>query len=167
MSVIKAGDLCPCGSNRDFAACCHRYHSGEAIPETAEALMRSRYSAYVVGNVDYLENTWHPSTRKAFDKQSTQRDMPAIQWQGLKILKCEQGLKDDDRGFVTFDAHYQNADTAYLLHERSRFLKQDGRWFYVDGVTKISQQSKKLTTIGRNQTCPCGSGKKYKRCCGA
>ncbi len=119
---------CPCGSGLRLPDCCGRYHAGEPAP-TAEALMRSRYSAYVLALEDYLLATWHVSTRPAsLDLQS---DASGAKWLGLKVL-C--GATDGDRATVEFVARYKlGGGSAVRLHETSRFVREQGRWYYVDG----------------------------------
>ena len=146
---------CPCGSGRDYAHCCGVFHRGERLAATAEALMRSRYAAYARGDSTYLMQTWHASTRP---EQLALSDQPV--WQRLEILDCVAGQPGDAEAVVEFVAHYQSEQGPGSLRERSRFLCEQGAWFYLDG------QMGQSTKISRNALCPCGSGKKYKRCCG-
>jgi SEC-C motif-containing protein len=115
---------CPCGSNAAYADCCGRWHGGEAAT-TAEALMRSRYSAFVTGRVDYLLATWHPRTRPP----GLSLD-PGVRWLGLEIRTRHE---DGDQASVEFVARSKLAGRATRLHETSRFVREDGRWYYVDG----------------------------------
>jgi len=117
---------CVCGSGRTATACCARLHAGEPAG-TPEALMRSRYSAYVLDRRDYLLSTWHPATRPA----SLPANEPGLKWLGLELRLCE--MQDDDHGTVEFVARSKLGGRAHRLHETSRFVRQDGRWFYVDG----------------------------------
>lgn len=117
--------MCPCGSP-DYATCCAPYHQGQPEPD-ALSLMRSRYSAYVLGLNDYLLATWHPDTRP--DSQNT--DGETGKWLGLEIRKYT--LQSDDRVTVEFVARYKIAGRAHRLHECSRFVRADGRWLYLDG----------------------------------
>ncbi|MBK1655890.1 YchJ family protein [Allochromatium vinosum] len=119
---------CPCGSGRPFDDCCDPHLSGRTIPPTAEALMRSRYSAFATGQADYLLATWHPTTRPA-----TLTLEPGLRWLGLKILGTEAGGEGDQEGWVTFVARSKFQGRAQRLQERSRFVREHGRWFYVDG----------------------------------
>jgi SEC-C motif-containing protein len=120
-------DACPCGSGRSYEACCGRYHAGEPAPD-AEALMRSRYSAYVRQLEAYLLDTWHPVTRpSALDLDAA----PRPQWLGLAI-KAHTPL-DATHASVEFVARYKLNGRAFKLHETSRFERSDGRWLYVDG----------------------------------
>ncbi|MBZ0069198.1 MAG: SEC-C domain-containing protein [Thiobacillus sp.] len=118
---------CPCGSGHALEACCGRYHAGESAPD-AERLMRSRYSAFVLGLDAYLLATWHPDTRPTALELET---MPPTQWQGLTV-KSHQTM-DASHATVEFVARYKLNGRAYKLHEVSRFEQVDGRWFYVDG----------------------------------
>ena len=120
--------LCPCGSGALLADCCTPYLSGRETAPTAEALMRSRYTAYALGRQSYLQATWHPSTRPA----NLHLD-PSQNWLGLKVLRTEQGSQNDDRGIVEFVARFKVAGRGHRLHEISRFAKLDGRWLYLDG----------------------------------
>ena len=145
--------LCPCGSDATFELCCGRYLNGEAAP-TAEALMRSRYSAYVLNNHGYLEKTWH------MESCPEQLGGTALQWIGLEIVGSERGLEDDQDGVVEFIASFREGSRGKKLHEASRFVRVDGVWVYLDGKCSVSD-------VGRNDPCPCGSGKKFKKCCGS
>jgi len=122
-----SGASCPCGSGRALEACCGRLHAGEPPPD-AENLMRSRYSAYVLGLEDYLLATWHPSTRPAaLELDAT----PRPHWLGLAIKS--HALLDPSHATVEFVARYKLNGRAFRLHETSRFERVDGRWLYVDG----------------------------------
>lgn len=119
--------LCPCQSGQDYAYCCRPYHQGKAAP-TAEALMRSRYSAYVFNDYAYLHRTWHPEQRPS--KASLQQPS-AIEWQSLTILRTEQGKDTDTSGLVEFKAAYCMDGQVTVLHEISWFERLKGRWVYV------------------------------------
>jgi SEC-C motif-containing protein len=155
--------FCPCNSEKLFAECCEPLLSGDHIAATAEALMRSRYTAYVVRDVDYLLRSWHSSTRPAAIDATT---IP--EWYGLHIVRTEKGMEGDDNGVVEFKATAISRGKIWRLHEISRFVKEVGQWFYVDGDLKgeIPPPEKKGPKVGRNEPCPCGSGKKFKKCCG-
>ncbi len=159
---IDSADPCPCGSGSRFADCCGPYLGGLAEAPTAEALMRSRYSAYVLENGEYLTRTWHPRTRPAdlgLDDGTT--------WHGLTVIDTSGGGVDDQEGIVEFTAACRVKNVPGNLHEISEFVREGGRWFYVDGDPPKKQPVKKAKKVGRNDPCPCGSGRKYKRCCGA
>ncbi|MEW5966871.1 MAG: YchJ family metal-binding protein [Pseudomonadota bacterium] len=119
---------CPCGSGRALEQCCGRHHAGEAASD-AEALMRSRYSAYVLGLEDYLRATWYPSTCPAtLDLHAP----PVPQWRGLEVKAHVP--QDATHATLEFVARYKLNGRAFRLHETSRFEKVDGRWLYVDGI---------------------------------
>ncbi|MCV7367298.1 hypothetical protein CRI77_05090 [Mycolicibacterium duvalii] len=115
---------CPCGSTADYGSCCQPLHLGERQADTAEQLMRSRYSAYVAGDATYVWRTWHPRTRP-----SDVDDDISVTWTRLQIVDIAAGGIDDDVGEVEFLAHHRHG----VLHERSRFARRAGRWFYLDG----------------------------------
>jgi SEC-C motif-containing protein len=159
---------CHCGSGEPFAKCCAPYITGAAVAPTAEALMRSRYSAYVEHAIDYLGETLHPAHRTDWDREATRRWAEQAVWQGLEILSTERGEAGDDIGFVEFIAHYREDGVERHHRERSRFGAQSGRWYYIDGTTpKPKTERHEGPRVGRNDPCPCGSGRKYKKCCGA
>ncbi|PIX97401.1 MAG: hypothetical protein CO126_02325 [Hydrogenophilales bacterium CG_4_9_14_3_um_filter_63_34] len=119
---------CPCGSGRALAACCAPYLAGGAVPADAETLMRSRYSAYVLGDEAYLLATWHPDTRPA--SLGLDQDPPA-KWLGLTVRRHEED--GNGRAVVEFVARYKIGGRAHRLHEASRFVLELGRWWYLDG----------------------------------
>lgn len=120
---------CPCGSGQDYPDCCGPLHDGTVPAGTAEALMRSRFSAFARGRADYLLTSWHPSTRPA------RLDLDGrIVWRRLQIVDTRAGGADDDTGIVEFRAQYVLDGSRHILHERSRFSRdRDGAWRYVDG----------------------------------
>jgi SEC-C motif-containing protein len=120
---------CPCGSHRRYDACCGRHHAGVAPAPTAEALMRSRYSAYVLDLRDYLLATWHASTRPPALAQPE----PGLRWLGLDVKRS--AATGDDTALVEFVARSKLGGRAHRLHEVSRFVREGGLWFYVDGDT--------------------------------
>lgn len=120
---------CPCGSGRTLQACCGRYHAGELAGQApdAEALMRSRYSAFVLDRLDYLLASWHPDTRPA----SIEPNEPGLRWLGLEVKRHQR--QDADHATVEFVARSKLGGRAHRLHEVSRFERIDGRWYYRDG----------------------------------
>ena len=124
---MKPGEPCACGSGKLYAACCAPLHGGSENAATAEALMRSRYSAYVLGLEDYLLATWHSSTRPL------ELDLAAdtTRWLGLEVRA--HLVADETHATVEFVARYRIAGRGHRLHETSRFVREDGRWYYVDG----------------------------------
>jgi len=123
---MKSSNPCPCHSGASYANCCGRWHTGTPAPD-AEALMRSRYAAFVLHNESYVLATWHPSTRPASIPFDTNQ-----KWLGLKIVDARSS--GENNAEVEFIARYRiGGGSAARHHERSRFLCDDGRWFYVDG----------------------------------
>lgn len=156
-------ETCLCGSSLSYSDCCGRYHSGEQLPATAEQLMRSRFTAYAHRNVDYLMASWDTGKRPTsidFSKETAQ-------WHTLQIINCKKGDAKDNKGIVEFKAFYNQEGIEYFMHEISRFIKTGQRWLYLDGVIKAAGKVDASTNTGRNASCTCGSGKKFKRCCGA
>ncbi len=153
---------CPCGSNKGFESCCGAYLSGAQAAPTVEALMRSRYTAYVKGDDAYLLSSWDPQTRPDDPHPSADDDTV---WTGLRILRTEAGGEADEEGVVEFIAGCDINGTPGQLHEISHFRRVDGRWLYVDGDTRQPIR-RSQAKVGRNDSCPCGSGKKFKKCCG-
>ncbi|MCG7200646.1 SEC-C domain-containing protein [Marinobacter pelagius] len=142
---------CPCGSGKAYEQCCQPWHQGKPAP-SPEALMRSRYTAFVQKRVDYLLETWHPDTRPA---ELDMEGSPA--WVSLQIL---DSTGQGNRGVVHFRAVYRIGDGWGYLEEHSDFVREEGRWYYLSGETEEGQLKP-----GRNDRCPCGSGKKFKACC--
>jgi SEC-C motif domain protein len=156
---------CPCGSGAAAEACCRRYLEGEPAP-TAVALMRSRYTAYVVGAIDYLLATHDASTRALVDRAGVAAWSRETRWLGLEIVASEAGGPDDHDGIVEFIARGSTNGTTFAQRERSRFRRTGDRWFYFDGKAG-REPVRAVAPAGRNDPCPCGSGTKYKRCHGA
>jgi len=159
---------CVCGSGKDAAECCLALIEGRDLASSAEQLMRSRYTAYVLGHEAYLLQSWHGSTRP----QALNLDNK-LQWRGLKVLNTspEKNLAvDNNSAQVEFVAAFVDASgevsQAGQMHERSRFVFEGGRWFYVDGEQITSATQYHFDLPGRNDPCYCASGKKFKKCCG-
>ncbi len=158
---------CPCGSKRPYRECCEPLLRGDHSAETAEGLMRSRYSAYVVGAIDYIHETLHPDHRQDHDLEAARRWSTGSEWLGLEIVATTGGGVGESQGVVEFKAHYRNSrGVTRTAHEVSRFESIDGRWYYVDGeMPRPDTVQRQQRKVGRNEPCPCGSGKKYKKCC--
>jgi SEC-C motif-containing protein len=168
MHPVKAADLsanleqsmkrCPCGLHLDYSDCCGLYLSNKAIPKTAEALMRSRYTAYTLGNMDYIKRTMQGKPLVGFNEIEAAKRSESIQWLGLKVIKtCQQ---DEHTGIVEFIANYMENGWVKAIREISQFQVIHGCWFYVDGELISIPPTK----ISRNALCPCGSKKKFKAC---
>jgi SEC-C motif-containing protein len=162
---MRAMAKCPCGSGLDDAACCAVYHDGTPAP-TALALMRSRYMAYVRGNVDYIVVTHDEAGRQDVDRDAIGRWSRDTEWQGLDIVATEKGGESDDSGIVEFIARGVTSGRPFAQRERSQFKKVDGRWYYAGGKI-LREPVRAAAEPGRNDPCHCGSGMKYKRCHGA
>jgi len=139
--------LCYCGSEKDFGSCCQRFLENKEISSDAQELMRSRYSAYVTKNAEYLN-----ATSTVNIAQVEFNAMDTLVWLGLKVEK----FTEDE---VTFTAYYKDGNVLHVIREHSFFVKEWGRLKYDAGEMLDAK-------IERNETCPCGSGKKYKKCCG-
>ncbi|MGM0534829.1 MAG: YchJ family protein [Pseudomonadota bacterium] len=151
--MLSSFDACPCGSGLAYEACCGPCHRGEPAASPA-ALMRSRYSAFALGLTDYLLTSWHTATRP----NSLSPD-PSTRWVCLELLDSGEQA---DEGHVHFRAICREGRRWAVLEERSRFRREAGRWRYVDGHPVVTRLKP-----GRNDPCPCGSGRKLKGCCGS
>jgi SEC-C motif-containing protein len=157
---------CPCGTGRDYSECCEPYISGKAKAPTAEALMRSRYSAYVEHAVDYIIDTCVHKGKDDIDYKSTKDWSEQSAWLGRKIISSEKGGPADTEGTVEFEAAYERDGLKDVHHEKAKFKKGgDGEWLYDEGHVTPLTIVRTGPKTGRNDPCPCGSGKKYKHCC--
>lgn len=156
---------CPCGSGRGYEECCGVHIQGRAPAPTAEALMRSRYTAYATGNIDYILATC--VSAEGIDVEETRRWSTKSQWLGLTIHGTEKGREVDGEGTVDFTASYVLDGMKENHRESARFVKKEGRWLFDDGKVTTQTVVRAEPKVGRNDPCPCGSGKKYKKCCGA
>lgn len=156
---------CVCGSNLEFDACCGQYLAGTPAP-TAEALMRSRYTAYTMGNIDYVERTCVAEERENFNRQEAQRVVAEITWQGLDVIRVVDGGAGDQTGQVEFVFCFSQNDKPYVQRELASFVREDGAWLYKDSEINPKTAPERVEQIGRNDPCTCGSGKKFKKCCG-
>ena len=154
--MMSNSPLCPCGSNLPYTSCCLPILDGHHRAETAEALMRSRYTAFVCQHEQHILASWHKNNRPEklnFD------DHPVV-WLGLEIHEVRDGLENDMTGSVDFTSTYLENGQISRLRENSQFVREDGLWYYLSGQCNVKRQK-----VERNGPCPCGSGKKFKRCC--
>ena len=160
-------ELCPCGSTLSYDQCCEPFIRGTISPATAEQLMRSRYTAYAKNEVNYILTSTHPEKRKQCDEKAIRTWSQNSVWNGLEILGKNKGEEQDSEGTVEFIAHFIENRIKQNLHENALFKKVDNQWYYIDSEV-IAQKPFVRTEIkiSRNDNCPCGSGKKYKKCCG-
>lgn len=134
--------------------------------------MRARYSAHVKQLVDFVVKTYHPSCDAEAQRDAI-ADSVHSHWLSLEVMGSEDG-KNNEEGFVTFQAYFEQDDEEYCLEERSRFVREDGLWYYIDGEYALQEEAQderlsqpiKSLKVGRNDPCICGSGKKFKKCCG-
>jgi len=147
---------CPCGSGSLLAQCCGHYHAGTPAP-SAETLMRSRYSAYVLGLVDYLVATTLPAQQAGLDRAAIGAWSAQSTWLGLEVESSELLGGQPEHAFVTFTARWHDGEGEHAQHERSAFVQNAGRWYFIHPHMPLD--------VGRNDPCPCGSGFKFKKCC--
>jgi len=158
---------CPCGSGRDYTQCCEPVIDGTQPARTAGDLMRARYTAYVKDRIEFLGQSLHPDSRADYDAAATRRWAQGADWLGLEVEGVDKGDADDVEGSVEFVASYREKGLIHAHRERSLFRRLDGRWYFVEGTPiKGETQNRSGPKVGRNDPCPCGSGKKFKRCCG-
>lgn len=143
-------------------SCCGPFLAGQPAP-TAEATMRSRYTAFVRGDIDYIQRNHAPEIRENFNRGESERVSDEVDWQHLEILKS---VEEGDGGTVEFAAFIKREAQVMRHHERSSFRREDGRWLYVTGELNPKGEPRRVVKVGRNEPCPCGSGRKYKVCCG-
>jgi SEC-C motif-containing protein len=153
---------CPCGSGVTLAECCDPYHAGVAAP-SAEALMRSRYSAYVLGLIDYLIDTTLPVQQSGLDRVAIAAWSAESSWLGLQVQQVEHVANSStaapEHAWVCFTVRWHDGQTEQAHAERSAFVTHAGRWYFIDSSEPLK--------AGRNDPCPCASGQKFKKCCAA
>ncbi len=158
---------CPCGSGAPYADCCEPIIKGEKPAATAEQLMRARYTAYTQVEMDFILQSLHPDKREENDPEGARDWAENSQWHGLEILACEGGEAGDETGTVEFAATYTYNDEVQRYHEVAEFRQADGVWYFEEGRPGVRKPMvREEPKVGRNDPCPCGSGKKFKRCCG-
>lgn len=157
--------ICPCGSGIVYSECCEPIISGARPAETAEQLMRARYSAHVGVQMDFIFESTHPDHRQGYDHKGTEEWAANTDWQGLEIIETRKGGPDDSTGQVEFIARFREKDLLREHHEEAHFTRENGAWYFTDGVS-VRPKPITVTKIGRNDPCSCGSGVKYKKCCG-
>ena len=156
---------CPCGSGNTYAECCEQIISGSRPATTAEQLMRARYSAYVFAQMDFVFESTHPDHRQGYDHSGTKEWAETSEWQGLEIVGTNKGGADDSVGEVEFIANFIEKGDNRVHHESGQFKRKDGLWYFTEGHM-VRPKPLAVTKVGRNNPCTCGSGLKYKKCCG-
>lgn len=129
--------------------------------------MRSRYSAFKLGNLDYIDKTHASNMAEPFDHEHGKVMVNEIDWRGLEIRQVIGGGEKDETGEVEFVARFKREGQTGAHHEKATFKRENGRWVYLDGELNPKAPPRRVVQVGRNDLCPCGSGKKYKKCCGA
>jgi len=164
---MQREELCPCKSGKTYGECCAPIIAGEAKAETAEQLMRARYSSYVTGDVGFLKASAVEKAQEDYNEDAAKAWSAQAEWHGLEIIRTEKGGAKDKTGVVEFRALYTANGEFCNHHERSTFVKEKGEWRFEDGeMLKEEPVVREEPKVGRNDPCPCGSGKKYKKCCG-
>ncbi len=156
---------CPCGIGTSLEQCCGPLLAG-APASSAEALMRSRYAAFVLGDLDYIERTHASDIKQNFNRSAAESTAKNVEWIGLEIRETTRGGPDDEEGTVEFSARFKQDGETKLHHELASFRREDGRWVYIEGKMNPKGKPRQVEKIGRNEPCPCGSGRKFKKCCG-
>jgi len=164
--MIDNNQDCPCGSGARFADCCEQVINGERESQTAEELMRARYAAFAAGAIDFVVASTHSRTRREIDIPFIREWSQTSVWRGLQIIDTK--LVDDDKAYVSFEAQFTQHGKDQSHKEKSLFEREDGKWRFVTGE-ELKNPTVRYETArtSRNEPCPCGSGKKYKKCCGA
>jgi SEC-C motif-containing protein len=156
---------CYCGSAAPYSDCCEPIIGGVHPADTAEQLMRARYSAYVGAQMDFVFETTHPDHRTDYDHAGTREWAESSEWLGLEIIDTKKGGVEDTAGEVEFIARFNEKGVPREHHENAEFRKDNGRWYFTEGAM-VKPKPITVVKTGRNDPCTCGSGLKYKKCCG-
>lgn len=158
---------CPCGTESGFDRCCGPLLGGERTAETAEELLRSRYTAFTLHDIDYVERTTHPEGLEDFDRSVARKWATDSEWLGLEVLEVSGGAAEDDEGEIEFVAEFVQDGRNVSHREVAAFARHEGCWRFLDGHHPgMGTFVREAPKVGRNEPCPCGSGGKHKRCCG-
>ncbi len=168
MTQVAVSTSCPCGSQVSLADCCLPYVKGKRKAETAERLLRARYTAFTQGEIDFILDTHHSKTRGEIKRDEVADWAKSSEWLGLEIQQKSGGEPTDAQGQIIFLARYRADGKEHDHWEHSLFEKEEGEWKFLD-AQGLQQGPIRRTEpkIGRNDPCSCGSGKKYKKCHGA
>jgi SEC-C motif-containing protein len=159
---LESAQGCPCGSGRTYGECCEPVLQGGRVPATAEELMRARFVAHVANDFRFLHFSYRPSARQPFVEP---KGTPATQWTRLVVHRHEAGAIPD-LATVDFSAYGTEDGREVVLHEKAEFARENGAWIYTRSLREGPAPFKSAAPkAGRNDPCPCGSGKKYKHCC--
>ena len=164
--MTETNETCPCGSGAAFATCCEPIINGTRESETAEELMRARYSAFVTHAIDFIVASTHSHSRKDIDLPFIREWSETSTWRGLEILDTKQ--VNENKAFISFEAHFTQDGEDHRHREKSLFERENGHWRFVSGDDlKNPTVRYEVPLPGRNDPCPCGSGKKFKKCHGS
>ncbi len=158
-------EICPCGSGKNYNECCEPIIKRTALASSPEVLMRSRYSAYAKKEILWLRDSLEEKHRKEFDEKGARQWSAQSEWMGLSIVSSKID-EENNKGWVEFAAKYKQSGITREHREISEFVRKNGEWLLTEGQMVKPEPVRKEQTIGRNDPCPCGSGKKYKKCCG-
>jgi len=158
-------EICPCGSGKNYGDCCEPIIKQTIPASSPEALMRSRYSAYAKKEILWLKNSLEKSQRKDFDEKGARQWSEQSEWLGLTIVESKIE-EENNKGWVEFIAKFKQGGVAREHHEVSEFVRKNDEWHLTEGRVVKPEPVRKEPTAGRNDPCPCGSGKKFKKCCG-
>ena len=168
MTAKMDTDLCSCDTKKPFSECCEPVLKGIKIAASPVELMRARYTAFVRHEIDFILNSISPARKKEFDRKSIEDWSRDTDWAGLEIVTTDKGGPDDEVGQVEFIAKFREKGEDQKHHELASFIKLKGSWFFDDGRTPpVKPVRSEGPKVGRNDPCPCGSGKKFKKCHGA
>ena len=156
-------EACPCGSQKEYVHCCEPFITGKQSPQTPEALMRSRYTAYTRVHIDYIKETMRGKALAGFDEMDAKRWASRVHW--IKLNVIQSGIQNPSMGYVEFEARFVDASRLKSIHEKSEFIFDKGRWYYIDGILLPTTHKEQM--ISRQMDCPCGSHRKFKHCHGA
>lgn len=164
---MKKEEKCPCCFDKPYGECCGPILENSRKADTAEELMRARYSAYVTEHIEFLKTSATATVQAEFDENASLAWSRAAHWHGLEIIATEKGGKEDSEGVVEFRATYTANNEFCNHHEVAKFVKEADGWKFDDGeLVREAPIMREAPKVGRNDPCPCGSGKKYKKCCG-
>ncbi|MBN2705028.1 MAG: YchJ family protein [Deltaproteobacteria bacterium] len=160
-------ESCPCGSGKVYAECCEPIIRQTIKAATAEDLLRARYTAHVKLEMDFVKDSNHPDQLSKYEPATARSWAEKSVWEGLEIVEISGGGVDDDTADIEFVAHFSQKDKKKTHHEQANFRKLAGEWYFYDGQGVVPKQVVRTQPkVGRNDPCPCGSGKKFKKCCG-
>jgi len=150
-----------------YQDCCEPLLAGSRKAETAEELLRARYSAHVKLEMDFVKDTTHPDQVSRYEPATAKSWAEKSEWDRLEVVDVEDGGPEDETANIEFVAHFRQKDKLKTHHELAHFKRYEGEWFFYDGQGVVPKQVvRQQPKVGRNEPCPCGSGKKYKKCCG-